>query len=157
MSEAERFEQWCVVEVFGHQTYAGLVTEQTVGGGSFVRIDIPELPPAPADGWRPAFPGQAAFTKLFGAGAIYSLTPVTEEVARAAAMRAGGKPLNVYLSELSPPPAAHVPRPLADYDFTAHHDAQLLEDGDGGDGDSDYPGDSDDPRHWEEVGPCHER
>lgn len=32
--QSERFENWCVVEVFGHQTYAGYVTERTIGGAA---------------------------------------------------------------------------------------------------------------------------
>ena len=38
------FEQWAIVEIFGHQRIAGKVTEQTIGGCSFVRVDVPALP-----------------------------------------------------------------------------------------------------------------
>lgn len=31
----EKFAQWAIVEIFGHSKFAGLVTEQTIGGASF--------------------------------------------------------------------------------------------------------------------------
>lgn len=81
---AEKFEQWCILEIMGHNRYAGLVSEQSLGGSSFVRIDVPECN------------GQAAFSKLFGAGSIYCITPVTEEVARMTAEGLRQTPLQVY-------------------------------------------------------------
>ena len=33
------FDSWAIVEIFGHQTFAGRVTEQAIGGASFVRVD----------------------------------------------------------------------------------------------------------------------
>lgn len=65
MSEATKFESWAVVEVMGHQTFAGFVSEQTIGGASFVRVDVPAI--HSADDPREAC---AAFTKLFGGGSI---------------------------------------------------------------------------------------
>lgn len=81
---ADKFEQWCLLEIMGHQTYAGLVTEQAIGGASFVRIDVPECD------------GLPAFSKCFGAGSIYCITPVTEEVARLRAKSLRQAPLSVY-------------------------------------------------------------
>jgi hypothetical protein len=81
---AEKFEQWCILEIMGHQTYAGKVSEQTLGGASFVRIDIPETKAAPA------------FSKLFGAGSIYCITPVSEQVARMRAENLQQTPLSIY-------------------------------------------------------------
>ena len=70
MSEKTEFSEWAIVEIFGHQTYAGRVSEQTIGGSSFVRLDVPEV-------------GELKpFTKLFGQGAIYCVTVVSEETAR---------------------------------------------------------------------------
>ncbi len=40
------FDTWAVVEVMGHNTYAGRVTEQAIGGASFIRVDVPEIPAA---------------------------------------------------------------------------------------------------------------
>lgn len=82
--ENKAFDQWAILEIMGHQTYAGRVSEQTIGGASFVRIDVPAV-----DKLQP-------FSKLFGASSIYCITPVTEEVAIARAKTLGQQPLSVY-------------------------------------------------------------
>lgn len=79
-----KFEEWAILEIMGHQTYAGRVTEQTVGGASFVRVDVPAV-----DQLQP-------FTKLFGASSIYCITPVTEAVARARAATLKQQPLDIW-------------------------------------------------------------
>jgi hypothetical protein len=84
----EKIEMWAIVELFGHQRIAGFVTEATIGGCSFVRVDIP-----PVD-------GSAAITKFYGNGAIYSMTPVSEEVARLFVEKFKPAPLNVYMPEI---------------------------------------------------------
>jgi hypothetical protein len=74
MSEkTTKFEEWAVVELFGHQRIAGKVSEATIGGSSFVRVDVP------------ATANKPAYTKFFGNGAIYAMTPCDEELARIAA------------------------------------------------------------------------
>ena len=80
-----KFEEWAVVEIMGHKRFAGLVTEQAVGGTSFVRIDVPQIELKTGD----VLP---AFTKLFGAASIYCISPCTEETAKAfaASIRAEG-------------------------------------------------------------------
>lgn len=80
----QTFEQWALVEIYGHQKYAGLVTEQTIGGCNFVRVDVPDTPRT------------KAFTKLFGQGAIFSITPIQEDVARSLAASYDQTPVNVY-------------------------------------------------------------
>jgi hypothetical protein len=69
----EKFEEWAIIDLFGHQRIAGKISEQQVGGSSFVRVDVP------------AIGEQKPFTKLFGPGAIYSITITDEETAIAAA------------------------------------------------------------------------
>jgi len=67
--EAEsKFDSWALVELFGHQKIVGRVTEATIAGGAFLRVDVP------------AFEENKAFTRFYGPGAIYSLNPVTEEI-----------------------------------------------------------------------------
>ena len=91
--QAEAFQSWAIVEVMGHSTFAGYVTEQVIGGTTFVRVDVPAVGKEPA------------FTKLLGAASIYAITPVAEEVATRAAAGMRTPPINVYLPAL--PAAAH--------------------------------------------------
>ena len=66
MSEKSKtFEEWCILELFGHRKLAGKVSEYTIGGAAFVRIDIP---------------GSA--TQFYNPSAVYCITPTTEELAR---------------------------------------------------------------------------
>ncbi len=39
----QKFENWCLVELFGHQQIAGWVTEATIGGCALVRVDVPAI------------------------------------------------------------------------------------------------------------------
>lgn len=64
------FDQWSVVDVMGHQRYAGRVTEQVIAGAGFIRVDVPETKSGPG------------YTKYFGPGAIHSITMCTEASAR---------------------------------------------------------------------------
>ncbi len=66
----EKFDLWCVVELFGHAKIAGKCTEQNIAGTNMLRVDVPETTRQPA------------FTRFFGAGAIYAINPVDEETAR---------------------------------------------------------------------------
>lgn len=77
------FDQWAIVEIMGHQQYAGRVTEQSLGGCFFVRVDVPEIDSLPG------------FTKLFGSAAIFSITPVTPEAAIEAVKRFRSRPVTV--------------------------------------------------------------
>lgn len=102
MSEDQKqgFDEWAIVELFGHQKIAGRVTEQSLGGASFVRIDVPGFEP-PADA-KPDVYGRlpqarAGFTKLVGAAAIYSITPTTEEIVRRALQQMHVEPISVYI------------------------------------------------------------
>jgi len=86
VEQREKFEEWAIVELFGHNTIAGQVSEQTIGGASFVRVDVP---PVDGDG--------SGFTKLYGAAAIYAITPTTEEIATAAAARLAVRPVTPWV------------------------------------------------------------
>lgn len=79
------FECWAVVEMLGHRKIAGRVTERPVAGTTLLQIDVPETA------------GHPAFTRLIGGGAIYAITPCSEEVARAAAEQCYAEPLPVYI------------------------------------------------------------
>ena len=76
MSEhTEGFQQWVVLEIMGHKRLAGFLTEQEIGGGSFLRLDIPS-----SDGkakWKA--------TQYYNPQSIYCITPTDETTARACA------------------------------------------------------------------------
>ncbi len=93
----EKFEQWCVVEIMGHKKFAGFVSEQSIGGTSFVRVDVPDVE---AGGRK-----LPAFSKLFGASSIYCLSPCTEETARAFAAQIRSESFNLYEAPRLPAPA----------------------------------------------------
>jgi hypothetical protein len=84
MSSEKAFDQWALVEIMGHSRYAGRVTEETIGGCAFVRVDVPETPDCPA------------FTKLFGQASIFCITPVGEQEARNAARNFRSRPVDVF-------------------------------------------------------------
>lgn len=44
----DQFNSWCLVELFGHNRIVGKVSEATIGGCSFVRVDVPEIGERPA-------------------------------------------------------------------------------------------------------------
>ena len=70
MSEFEKLDTYALVELFGHQKIVGKVTESVIAGGAFLRVDVP------------ASNGAAAFTRFYGPGAVYSINPISEEIAR---------------------------------------------------------------------------
>lgn len=80
----ETFEQFAIVELFGHNVIAGKVSEQVIGGQGFVRVDVP------------AVDGQDSFTKLYGPGAIYSITPTDEATMLTAVKGLHQKPIEVW-------------------------------------------------------------
>lgn len=84
----EKIDFWAIIELFGRQVIAGRVTEQVIGGCSFIRVDVP------------ASDDQQGFTRFYGQGAIYAMTPVSEEAARIASKRFKPEPVNVYVPEL---------------------------------------------------------
>lgn len=76
------FDEWVVIELFGRVRYAGRVSEQTIAGTGFVRLDVP------------AVDGRPAETHLYGPAAVYALHPTTEAVATAVAARCRPEPVH---------------------------------------------------------------
>jgi hypothetical protein len=68
-TEKAPFEGWAILELMGHRRLAGYLSEQQVGGTSFLRIDVP------------GDEGNVA-TQLYSGGAVYCITPTTEAIAR---------------------------------------------------------------------------
>jgi hypothetical protein len=81
------FEGWAILELMGHRKLAGYVREQEVAGSGFLRIDVPG---EGSDG--------SVATQFYAPGALYCLTPTTEQVARRFA--AGCRPEPVTRWEL---------------------------------------------------------
>lgn len=79
-----KFEEWCLVEIMGHVRLAGFVSEQVIGGASFVRVDVPETE------------GHPAFSRMFGASAIYSISPIGRELAHDMASQLDAVPIQRY-------------------------------------------------------------
>lgn len=84
MTEPTTLDTWGILEIMGHVRLAGRISEQTIGGTAFVRIDVPEI------GDRPSF------SKLYGAGSIYSISPTTEDIARSVAETIQADPISPY-------------------------------------------------------------
>lgn len=87
MSESEDSESlfacWAVLELMGHRRLAGYVSEQQVFGVTMLRIDIP---------------GEPEMTQMYAPGAVYCLTPTSEQTARRVATM--GRPTPVRPWEL---------------------------------------------------------
>ena len=62
------FAEWCIVELFGHTKIAGWVTSASLGGCSFLRVDVPN-----PDG------EDTKYTRYLGQGAIYAINVTTRE------------------------------------------------------------------------------
>lgn len=80
----DKFESWAKVELFGHSVIVGKVSEAAIGGCNFLRVDVPSQ-------------GEhQAFTKFYGNGAVYAMTPVSEEVAMRLLNNYRATPINTY-------------------------------------------------------------
>lgn len=100
MTEADHtapslFDFWAVVELFGRVRLGGKAIEETHLGQAMLRLDIPG-----SDG--------EMRTRWFGGGAVYSISPVSEELARIVA--AGVDPAPVTRWELPAPPSSAAER-----------------------------------------------
>ncbi len=83
------FEGWAILELMGHRKLGGYVREEKLAGAGFIRIDVPA---ANGDG--------NVATQLYSPGALYCLTPVSEEVARRFAASCQPEPVTRW--ELAP-------------------------------------------------------
>jgi hypothetical protein len=82
------FKEWCILELFGHRRMAGLMTEQQIGGVSFLRLDIPKK--CPVGFGNPA----EMTTQFYSPQAVYSITPTTQEIARELAVAFQPEPVS---------------------------------------------------------------
>jgi hypothetical protein len=84
---------WTILELMGHRRLGGLVREDTLAGAKVLRVEIPD--------------GDGFTTQFYGGGALYCVTPTTEELARAVAAR--NRPAPMHRWELPAP--AREPEP----------------------------------------------
>jgi len=97
---SDTFSGWYIVEQLGHRRICGFVSEQTIAGKGFLRVDVPG-----ADGEA------NQVTQFISPDTIYCLTPTTEDVARRAAATCHVAPIARYeLPDLSPPVPTPPPR-----------------------------------------------
>ena len=66
---ASPFNEWALVEIMGHQRIVGKVSEQVIAGSAFLRVDVPEIQ------------GKPGFTRFYSPGAVYAISPITEQTA----------------------------------------------------------------------------
>lgn len=111
------FEGWAILEIMGHQSHAGYVKSEVLFGTEMLRIDVPEIPEEKLTEERYGrqgrgtyeilYPAIPAYTKYYGGASIYSLTPCSEAVARAAATSMRKTPVTVVsLPEIDTQPRA---------------------------------------------------
>ena len=82
---------WALVELFGHARLVGKVNVDPVDFPGMIRVDVPDL----LENGKVVREG---FTRYFGRGAIYSVTPITEQAVRELLPHVDGKPARpVYL------------------------------------------------------------
>ncbi len=86
---SDPFEGWAICEIMGHRRLAGHVTWQAMGGADFMRLDIH----ADSD-------GGPQITQFYAPGAVYCITPTTEDIARKIGARSMPVPVSRY--ELEP-------------------------------------------------------
>lgn len=63
------FSGWAIVELMGHRTRPGRVQEVELAGSKMLQVDIPVS-------------AEDFVTEFYGAPALYSIRPCTEEIAR---------------------------------------------------------------------------
>ena len=86
MSESHTvIEGWAIIELFGHNKIAGYVTTAIVGTSGMLRVDVPTMDDMPG------------YTRFYSPGAVYSLTLVTEELARLALRALRPEAVTVYI------------------------------------------------------------
>ena len=82
------FQTWAIIEVFGHEKYAGEVSTAKVGDSSMVMLSVPEV-----QNHEVTLPG---FVKYINHSSVFSITPVSEEYAREMAVQLSKHPVQGY-------------------------------------------------------------
>lgn len=83
--ETEQFDQWAIVELFGHKKMAGRVTIAPMEG--FLRVDVPNE----QEGIK--------YTRYLNNKAIYAINPASEELVRRVAEQFSEPPVSRWEME----------------------------------------------------------
>ncbi len=84
------YEGWAIVELMGHRTFGGYVSEVEMYGGRLLRLDVYDDEDEDTG---------AAMTQYYGSSAIYCITPADESMARQVGRRSvPGRPQPAMLS-----------------------------------------------------------
>src|SRR5215216_3659060 len=78
MTETESeagIDGWAILELMGHRRLGGRLSEATIAGGAFIRVDVP----------HPNEAGVFTASQFYSPAAVYAITPTTEEIACAIA------------------------------------------------------------------------
>jgi hypothetical protein len=71
----EGIDGWAILELMGHRRLGGRVSEASIAGGAFIRIDVP----------HPNEAGIFTASQFYSPSAVYAITPTTEAIACAIA------------------------------------------------------------------------
>lgn len=80
---------YALVEIFGHVRIVGWLTQQAFGSAVLFRIDVPDMT---QDGKVV----RKGFTRYFGVGSIYSITPIDAETMKELLPSISGAPARPY-------------------------------------------------------------
>src|SRR5581483_533185 len=81
--EPEKFEMWCRVDLFGHNQRVGKLSVVNTGVEVLSRLAVPQR-----DG--------STTTEFYAKGAVYSILPVSEGVARLIALKISAEPISQW-------------------------------------------------------------
>jgi hypothetical protein len=137
--QAGALDGWYILEIFGHQRFAGYLTVQNIGLAAMVRLDVPPLAERERVSKRPGYVGDQycpagtaikegsvqGYTKLFGVGAIYAMTPCTKEACLAAVEEIQPRPMTPISIPETKAIAAAVTTELDDDDEDPYEDSPI--------------------------------
>ena len=86
--QSSDFNHWAVIEVFGHEKFAGQVSTAKVGDASMIMLEVPEVKNGDV-----TLPG---FVKYINHSSVFSITPVSEEYAIKMASQLAQHPVQGY-------------------------------------------------------------
>lgn len=84
MENPIEFKTWAIIEVMGHNEYAGYVTVENIAGVPMLRVDVPTTE------------CRAGFTKYLAPSALYGITPCSEETVRLRVASKGYTPFDTW-------------------------------------------------------------